>query len=254
MFHMTAEAFYCTLKQRFKQTLAAHQIGNESVQVVCRALSPEQAIGSTKRRDFPILAGKDIMIQAEFRGCLGQAFTEAPLEFQGGLADVLAMDLVGDPHARGLYIAVLNAVMSSLGKCCSTVHCRTEEPELCARDMLAWLREHYPERRKLALVGYQPALLETLAGSEYQVRVLDLNPANIGAVRYGVLVEDGTKDYEQVVKHYADLVLCTGSTICNGSIVDFLDLDTEVLFYGTSISGSAALMGLKRVCFADRYA
>ena len=90
---------------------------------------------------------------------------------------MLAMDLVGDPHARGLYIAVLNAVMCSLGKCCGTVHCRTEGPELCARDMLAWLREHYPEERKLALVGYQPALLETLAGSEYQVRVLDLNPA-----------------------------------------------------------------------------
>ena len=49
-------------------------------------------------------------------------------------------------------------------------------------------------------------------------------------MRYGVLVEDGTKDYEQVVKHYADLVLCTGSTICNGSIVNFLELGTQVLF------------------------
>ena len=143
--------------------------------------------------------------------------------------------------------------MSSLGKCCSTVHCRTEGPELCARDMLAWLREHYPEERKLALVGYQPALLETLAGSEYQVRVLDLNPANIGAVRYGVLVEDGTKDYEQVVKHYADLVLCTGSTICNGTIVDFLDQPEKTLFYGTSLAGAAELTGLSRLCFAEKY-
>ena len=36
-------------------------------------------------------------------------------------------------------------------------------------------------------------------------------------------------------------------------IVDYLNLDTEVLFFGTSASGAAALLGLKRVCFADKY-
>ncbi|MGM9608183.1 MAG: Rossmann-like domain-containing protein [Oscillospiraceae bacterium] len=251
---MTTEEFYRVLKQRFEQVLADNGIGDEAVRVTCRALSPEEAIGNTARRDFPILTGKDVMIQAEFRGFRGQAFTDAPLEFRGSLADVLAMDLERDPHARGLYIAVLNAVMCSLGKCQGTVHCRTEGPELCAKDMHAWLREHYPDRKKIALIGYQPALLEMLANSICQVRVLDLNPANVGTVRYGVLVEDGVRDYEAVVNGFADLILCTGSTICNGTIVNYIGLDTEVVFFGTTISGSAGLMGLKRACFADRYA
>ena len=250
---MTIEMFYKILKSRFEQVLSENNIGNENIRVICKALSPEEAIGRTTRRDFPILTGKDIMIQAEFRGCRGQAFTEAPLEFQGNLYDVLHMDLVNDSHARGLYIAVLNAVMSFLGKCRGTVHCRTQGPELCAKDMLAWLRRNYAEKKKIALVGYQPALLEMLSKSEYEVRVLDLNPANVGAERYGILVEDGVKDYEAVVKEYADLILCTGSTLCNGTIINFLDLGTETVFFGMTISGTAELMGLKRACFAERY-
>ena len=251
---MTREAFYAALQSAFAETLRQHRIGDEAVEITCRALSPEEAIGATVRRDFPILTGKDVMIQARFRSSLGQAFTEAPLTFQGSLSDVLAADLVGDPHARGLYIATLNAVTRELGLCQGTVHCRTQGPELCAGVMLAYLRALYPDKRRVALVGYQPALLEALANSEYEVRVLDLNPANVGQVRFGVTVEDGVRDYEAVVLKYADLILCTGSTICNGTITDYLDLPTEVVFFGTTISGTAALLGLKRACFADRYA
>ena len=58
---------------------------------------------------------------------------------------------------------------------------------------------------------------------------------------------------EEIRDSYAELILCTGSTLCNGSIVDYLNLDTEVLFFGTSASGAAALLGFKRVCFADKY-
>ncbi|MGN0295406.1 MAG: Rossmann-like domain-containing protein [Lachnospiraceae bacterium] len=249
---MTADIFYDTLKQRFKQLLTDYEIGNETVEITCRALSPEEAIGKTKRRDFPILTGKDIMIQAEFRGCRGQAFTEAPLEFRGSLAEIVNADLSRDPYARGLYIATLNAVMSYLGKCTGTVHCRTDGPESCARDMYGWLRANYPDISRITLVGYQPALLEMLSGSEYQVRVLDLNPGNIGAARYGITVEDGEKARNDA-SEWADLILCTGSTVCNGTIVNYLDLDTEVVFFGTTLSGCAELMGLKRACFADRY-
>ena len=41
---MTAEIFYDTLKQRFKQLLDDHGIGDEPVEITCRALSPEEAI------------------------------------------------------------------------------------------------------------------------------------------------------------------------------------------------------------------
>ena len=102
-------------------------------------------------------------------------------------------------------------------------------------------------------MGFQPSLLEMLSKSKYEVRVMDLNPNNIGQVKFGICVEDGNVMKEEIRDSYAELILCTGSTLCNGSIVDYLNLDTEVLFFGTSASGAAALLGLKRVCFADKY-
>lgn len=250
---MTAEVFYQTLKERFEEVLKNHGLQNEEVTVFCRALSPEEAIGNTKRRDFPIITGKDVMIEANFRGSRGQAFTDAPTAFSGTMEEILNGDLAGDPRARSLFIATLNAVMTHLGLCQGTVHCRTEGPELCAQDMLKFLRENYPSSRRIALIGYQPALLQMLAESEYPVRVLDLNPANVGQTRYGVLVEDGNAAYHDITHGGADLILCTGSTVCNGTIVNYLDLPVEVLFFGTTLAGASVLMGLKRVCFAHLY-
>ena len=60
-------------------------------------------------------------------------------------------------------------------------------------------------------------------------------------------------DYDSVVHGGANLILCTGSTVCNGTIVNYLGLDTEVLFFGTTLAGTAVLMGLKRLCFAENY-
>ncbi len=114
------------------------------------------------------------------------------------------------------------------------------------------LKKTYPDVKKVALIGYQPALLDMLSSSEFDVCVLDLNPANVGEVRYGIVVEDGKEAYQEAID-YADLILCTGSTVCNGTIVDYMGLDKEVVFFGTTLSGTAELMGLKRVCFAHLY-
>lgn len=249
---MNRQELFETLREKFRCVLEQHQLLEDEVTIACRALSAQEAIGDTKRRDFPIITGKDIMIEAQVRGCRGQAFTDAPTAFSGSLREVLEMDIVGDAHARGLFIAALNAVMASLGYCRGTVHCRTEGPEQCAQDMLGFLRAQEKQPERIALIGYQPALLEMLARSTYEVRVLDLNPANIGQNRYGVTVEHGQEDKDDVIA-WADLILCTGSTLCNGTIVDYMDIGKRVLFFGITLAGSAPLLGLERVCFADRY-
>lgn len=246
---MTSEELFTTLKSRFIEVLKTNGIEKEPVQVTCRSLSPEEAIGTPGRQDFPILSGRDVMIQAEFRGCRGQAFTDAPASFSGTLSEILEMDLVHDAYARGLFVAVMNAVMESLGLCKGTVHCRSEGPELCSQKMKAWLAEHRPDVKKTTLVGYQPALLDMLSRSGYQVRVLDLNPQNIGQVRCGVTVEDGVSAMQSAIGS-ADLILCTGSTLCNGTIVDYIMPEKDVLFFGTSAAGAAELLHLNRVCFA----
>ena len=54
--------------------------------------------------------------------------------------------------------------------------------------------------------------------------------------------------HDEVVA-WADLILCTGSTLANGSIVEYLNLNKDVRFYGTTLAGAARLLDLKRVCF-----
>jgi uncharacterized protein (DUF4213/DUF364 family) len=250
---MTKQELFFFLKEKFAQVLRENQIEADTLDVTCRALSPEEAIGKTERRDFPILTGTDVMVQASFRGCCGQAFTEAPTAFSGSLEDVLRMDPAQNPHDRGIFIAAVNAVMRYLNRCRGTVHCRAEGPELCAADMEKYLRSHYPNARRIVLVGYQPALLEMLSKSGAHVRVLDLNPGNIGEIRYGITVEDGAAVKGKDIEREADLILCTGSSLCNGTIVDYMGLDTEVLFFGITVAGSADWLGIKRICLADQY-
>jgi uncharacterized protein (DUF4213/DUF364 family) len=249
---MTQKELYEKLYHQFLIVLNKNYLENDDTVITCKALNSEEAIGQTKRKDFPIIAGKDVMIQAEYQGFFGQAFTDAPANFSGTITDILKMDIVNHRHDRSIFIAVLNAVMRSLNLCNCTVHCRTEGPEYCAQDMLGFLTQNYPTISRIGLIGYQPALLEMLSKSKYEVRVLDLNPNNIGQERYQVMVEDGIDCHEQILQ-WADLILCTGSTICNGTIVDYIDVAPEVLFFGITLSGSAKLLGLKHICFSDNY-
>jgi uncharacterized protein (DUF4213/DUF364 family) len=100
------------------------------------------------------------------------------------------------------------------------------------------------------MVGYQPAMVDHLH-REFTIRVLDLNPGNIGKIKNGVLIEDGEKSRDDVTQ-WADLLLVTGSTVVNGTIEDYSGLEKPVLFYGNTIAGTAVLMGLERVCFCGK--
>ena len=245
---MTTQTLIQTLREALAAALRENGLEAEQISIEVRGLTPEQAIGHTQRTDFPILTGKEVMLMAEFRGAKGQAFTDAPARFEGSLADILGLDLQKDPHGMGLFVATLNAVMKYLGRADNTVHCRDGGPEICARHMVDWVAQRYGAP-KIALVGFQPALIGALS-QRFSLKVLDLNPENIGKVKDGCPVLSGDKDRQGVID-WADLVLCTGSTLCNGTIVDYLELDKEIVFFGTTLAGAAPILGLKRACFAD---
>ena len=78
--------------------LTEEGILGEQVVINTKSLTPEEAIGITKRKDFPIITGKDVMVQAECMGSLGQAFTDAPSSFEGMLEVILLMDIEHKPH------------------------------------------------------------------------------------------------------------------------------------------------------------
>lgn len=245
---MTKKELFDRLKEYMYELLRENGLEEESICIVAKGLSPEEAIGITERKDYPILTGKEVMLSAEFNGAKGQAFTSAPCEYKGTIKEICESELLENEYNRSLFIASLNAVASYLGRADKTVHCRNDGPEKCAKSMKDYLNSYY-DVKKIALIGFQPAILASLAES-YKVRVLDLNPLNIGQIKSGCKVEDGIDAYEDVLK-WADLILCTGSTICNGSIVDYLDIGKEVIFFGTTLAGAAPCLGVKRLCFTE---
>jgi len=248
---MTKSELFEKLKKEFIKILADENLLTEKIEITSKALTPEEAIGITKRKDFPIITGNEIMLEADCKGAKGQAFTDSPAVYKGTLAEICNLDMEKDLHAAGLFIASLNAVMKCLGRTDCTVHCKTEGPEKCGKDIVQFIQDNYGDP-KIVLIGYQPAMMDNLSKS-FKLRVLDLNPVNVGQLRYGIMVEHGVSAYDDAVKGWSDLVLCTGSTICNGTIVNFMGLDKPVLFFGTTLAGAAPILGLKRLCFADRY-
>ncbi len=248
---MTGTELYAQIVERFRALTQVRETLDEPVTIRARSLSPEEAIGITERKDYPILTGKDVMIEADYKGSKGQAFTDAPADWSGTLAELLKMDFEKDPHARGLLIAVINAVMGHYGLCDRMVHCKNDGPKKCGKEVAARIKREYGDP-KILMVGYQPSIIENLSVTVTDMRILDLNPANIGQEMFGRMVEDGGDPAVMAsAKEFADLILVTGSTVCNGTLTDYLDTGKETLFYGTTLAGTAALLGLKRICFPD---
>lgn len=239
-------ALYREIKERFQQLIADYHIDTKEMSVITYGLTPEEAIGITERKDYPILTGKDVMLQASYRGARGQAFTDAPADYSGTLEEILNMDILTDEHARGLFFASMNAVMRHLNLIEGTVHCRGEEPPKCAILCLDHLLKEYAGKR-IALIGYQPSLFQALSGN-FPLRVLDLNPDNVGQERFGIIVEHGINDYDDVVLNWADLVLCTSSTFCNATMDRYIDIGKPVIFFGISGAGACYLLSLDRLC------
>ncbi|NLV16116.1 MAG: hypothetical protein GXY50_02745 [Syntrophomonadaceae bacterium] len=220
-----------------------HLLG-EKVVVRGKILSAEESIGNPQRRDFPLLKGKESLVQAEFKGALGQAFTDSPRNFTGILQDFLEFPLDNN-FDRACFVAVLNAVMNYSGKAEKTVHCKNEEPEQCAQGITHYLKEQYGEP-KVGIIGFQPALLEACSRC-FPVRIADLDPDNIGQPKYGITVESGETDTKDIVE-WCDVLLVTGSTLVNNTLENFLQTGKPVIFYGTTIAGAAAILGLNRFC------
>ena len=245
---MTKEELFGVLKEHFREIVEENSFTDEQVRVKCRGLSPKEAVGETDRKDLPILNSEEVMIQAEVDGYIGQAFTSTASFYEGTIRDIMEMEIVEDSYNRAIFIATLNALMRKSGECDRTVHCKDKGPNECAKKTRDWIREHYG-CPKITEIGYQPFLLDEFS-QEFPVRVLDLNPDNIGQIRYGVKVEDGIEACEDALA-WADIVFCTSSTLGNGTIVNYLDIGKPVYFYGTTGCCAAALLGLERSCYAD---
>lgn len=214
----------------------------EPIAVRARTLTVHEAIGDPEGDDFPLQKGKERLMEAEFRGARGQAFTDRFGDFSGTLSDVATMPLENN-FRRAVFVAAVNATTRGLGRCDRTIHCRDKEPGECAARFGDHIAERYGQVR-IAQVGFQPKIIQALA-ERFPLRVLDLDPDNIGTVQHGAEVL-GPGQREETLA-WADLWVVTGSTLANDTIGAFLG-DRPVIFYGTTIAGAAALMGWERFC------
>jgi uncharacterized protein (DUF4213/DUF364 family) len=240
------------IKEKLRGIIAEHHLGDEVVQVTVGTLTAEQAIGSPTRQDYPLLEGREVMVEAELHGSYGQAFTDRPGDFTGSLNDVIDLDLSTNQN-RAIFIATLNAVMDYLDMADGFRHCHDEEPEECAREIARYIIGEVG-RVKIGMIGLQPAILENLAltfGVE-NVRCTDLNPNNIGARKYGTEIWDGHTQTRQLIE-WCDILLVTSSTLINDTFDDIrkeaLSRGRRLIVFGVTGAGAAAMLGLERLCF-----
>ena len=244
--------FYEQLRDKFLRLAEENSLLEDEITIKTHILKPTEAIGNPDRRDFPLLKGKEVMVQASFIEMKGQAYTDSPSEFSGPLREIVNLSL-DDSRQKALFIASLNAVMRYLHPDLMTVHCKNNEPEECAEEIAKYVKTLRPH--SVGVTGLQPAILDAVArilGKE-NVTCVDRDEANKGQVKYGVPVGWGDKEGMERIFKYSDLVLATGSSVTNGSVADILNIarnhNSTLCFYGVTIAGTARLMGLNHLCF-----
>ena len=126
--------------------------------------------------------------------------------------------------------------------CDKTIHCKDDEPIICADNLLKTIRFG----KKILLVGFQPRFADILT-KNYNVRIVDLDPDNIGKKVHNVVVESADKTDK--AQKWCDSIFVTGSTVVNGTITDFLNQDKPAVFYGVTISAAARILNLDTFCF-----
>jgi len=230
------------LKKEFMKIIKENALESDDVTVQAVPLSPEEAIGNPEDRDYPLMVGRERMMQAEFRGHMGQAFTDMYGNFSGRLSDIVAMELTSN-FQRAIFISTLNAVLRYLGLVTKTVHCRDNEPRQCSYELVKYLEENYG-RPKVAMVGFQPRMVEALA-KKFRLKVTDMDQNNIGSEKFGIII----KSLERTQEHldWCDIALVTGTTLVNDTSDQFR-VAKPVIFYGITVSGAARLLGLSHFC------
>lgn len=236
---------YPILREKMLSLCRRENLLSSPVRVRARALTVEEAIGNPEANDFPLQKGKERLMQADFSGAAGQAFTDRYGDFNGVLEDVWRMDLDNN-FRRAVFVATLNAVLRHIQHLKGTVHCRDTGPARCSLELADYIKDRFGAV-KILQAGFQPRMVESLA-REFPLRVLDMDPDNIGAEKFGIPIEDPEKT-EDAVK-WADILFVTGTTLVNNTIKRFLG-NKPVIFYGTTIAGAAHLMNWERFCAAS---
>jgi uncharacterized protein (DUF4213/DUF364 family) len=238
-------------RYKFLEIVRKNKLDDVEVSVLVKILTPFEAIGEPGRRDFPIIIGKERVIEAEVLGARAHAFTDSPKEFIGKLREILNLPLRSN-RERAIYIAALNAALKFLHLVEGTLHCKDDEPERCASEISSYILKKWG-KIKVGLIGLNPAIAEMLVSTfgSKNIKITDLNKENINTLKYGVEIWDGNEMTEMLIRS-SDVILITGTTFVNGTFDSIIacirDCEKDYLTYGVTGAGICKLMSLNRIC------
>lgn len=240
---MSTANIFDRLRTHLARLAHTHELLEDPVVVTARALSSKEAIGDPEHDDYPLLKGREKMMEAAVHDARGQAFTDMYGHWRGRLKDVLNLALTNN-FRRAVFVATLNAVMRHEQMLTGTQHCKDDGPVQCAKGLQTFVIEARFEP-PYVLIGYQPRFAETLA-SLGPLRIVDMDAQHIGQERCGVVVHPPEEAHRALDGSGAAFV--TGSTLVNATIEPFLTLPIPTVFYGVTIAGAAQILGLKHFC------
>jgi uncharacterized protein (DUF4213/DUF364 family) len=237
---------YDKLRKYFIILIKQNHLEAQDIIVRAKPLTPEEAIGNPEDKDYPLITGRERMMQAEFKNTYGQAYTDMYGNYTGKLSEIVGMELKNN-FRRAIFISSLNAVMRHLGLIEKTMHCMDNEPRECSSKLAEYVTKKYGHP-KIAIVGLQPRMVESLVKS-FEIKVTDMDYANINTEKFGVTIQSPQRTKEHL--DWCDIALVTGSTIVNDTINNFM-IDKPVIFYGVTISGAAKVLGLENYCYCGK--
>ncbi|MBW1823622.1 MAG: hypothetical protein JRI87_03510, partial [Deltaproteobacteria bacterium] len=106
---MTTVELYKKLRDVLRKEIKRNNLSGRNVSVSCRTLSAIEAIGTPEDEDYPIIKGKERVVEAVFEGVRGQAFTDEFENTNYSVEDLLEIELDSNKR-RASFISSLNAV------------------------------------------------------------------------------------------------------------------------------------------------
>lgn len=244
---MTSTKLFARLRAEMTAYIDTHNISYEPLIVSAKPLTPDEVIGNPEHDDYPLVEGRERMMEAVIHTAHGQAYTDMYGVWEGTVKEVCRLPLTNS-FRRAVFTATLNALVRLDGKCDDTVHCKDEEPVDCAENLIDFIK-----KEKLSppftLIGYQPRMADVLA-HQGELRIVDKDVKHIGEERCGTIVF-APKETGKALRG-AGCAFVTGSTLVNGTLPLFLELPVPTVFYGVTIAGAAHVLGLKRFCPCGR--
>ena len=231
------------LKRKIIEVIRDYEIKNGLVRITARPLSLQEAIGNPEHGDYPIQKGRERLMQADFNGAYGVAFTDMFGDYEGFLYELVNMELDNN-FRRAIFVSTINAMLKSLGLIDKTSHCKDRGPVDCQKSVINFFKERFGNS-KIFQVGFQPRFVEALS-KKFEFRVTDMDEDNIGKRVNGVMVEH--PEHAEKNMEWCDVIFATGSTFVNKTYKQFIVKSKPTVFYGVTCAGSVYLLDLKRYC------